>query len=172
MCKSARLRIYDDTGREFYFKDNVNGTICFNLPKGSYFSNCPLTRLAKPVVYVLPKFPRRNVFFAMPKSFNVKKGNNPNKVSVLLNTGDILVDSKLCALPRPTLVFFLYHELGHYLYRGEGLKSEMNCDTFAQRQMLKRGYNPSQTWTASHCTLSAYHLERRENILNNLKHNH
>ena len=170
-CLCSRLVILDNKGREFYTFTPQSGKVLFNLPKGLYWTKNDVKRLAKPVTYKLPKLRKRTTHENLPEKFNIIVGNNPNKVSVFLTGGDtidILVDKKLTGLPKYKLVYFLFHELGHFFYRGQGNQSEIDCDTFAQRQMLIRGYNPSQTWSACHHTLNSYHVERRDNILNNL----
>lgn len=172
VCYKSPLIIKDDRGLPFYEMQFHTPALYFNLPVGVYSCNQAIEQLPAPVSYSTPSLPKPNKKFKLPSKVKIKVGKNPNKCSVWLRNGGtmkILVDESIAALPRPEKVFIFYHELGHYFYSENGLISEANCDSFAQKMMLKRGYNPSQTWKVVHGTLNHYHIERRERTLNNLK---
>lgn len=132
-------------GKLFYSFDKV----CkFNLPIGRYQTYNQLSKLKHPVHYNLKTLPRPERDIKLPSKFTVLKENNPNKCSVNMLTGVILIDPNFAMQNPVFLTFVLFHELGHYLY-----ETEWKCDVFASNQMLKRGYNPSQCFNSSYHTL-------------------
>lgn len=162
ISQDAKIRIYDHRNRPFYFKRVNNGFICFNLPKGVYYTNNAIKELAKPVVYSLPEIPQPNRYKKLPeKPFKIRFGVNPNKCSVLFMKNEIFFDNQFKQYPKGFIEFIIRHEYGHFLYGGfargsaEYDKAEANCDTLARRLMLIEGYNPSQLDIITRLTLSS-----------------
>lgn len=157
ICQGGQLLI-TKYGKPFYVV-NKQTPFAFNLPKGVYECNLEVKKLDKPVVYSTPSLPSRERTVKLPKNFKVLLIDNPNKCSVVMELGLILLDKSLKESPEPFIVYILFHELGHFFY-----KSEDKCDRFAEYQMLKRGYNPSQCKYANNITLRC---EDRKKLSNN-----
>jgi hypothetical protein len=149
-CSNEIIKVYDDRKKVFYQRLNPAKEICkFNLPKGNYFTPCNIAR-GEIVVYDIPTLPKPERIYPLPKKFFIVSGKNKNKCSIYMETGKIFFDRDfLNSLHRPTLTFILLHELGHYLYSGNGQDSEKKCDLFATSKMLELGYNPNQILKAS-----------------------
>ncbi len=164
------LKVYH-RGKPFYIKYNKSkgGVIHFNLPPGVYTTSNNVTRLPKPVEYTLPKLPPPEERTTIPRNFRIIYKTNKNKCSIYLNRGVIVCDPSIKEKPKSFRAYVFYHEIGHYFYKGNGQKSEENCDRFAQRQMLKRGYNPSQTDYASEFTLGKSKLSRKRKHLTKIR---
>lgn len=164
------VKIYDDNGRLFYFKENPSGKLHFNLPRGIYSSenNLNKSNVRKYKLYDLPK---GNKIKKLPKKFKIKFINNPHKCSVDNTNHVIYFDNSFRTAPKPVVDYIKYHELGHYFYSGQGQKSEILCDLFAVNSMYKVGYNPSQVKWAQGGTLSNSEtsLERKQKVFNHLK---
>lgn len=162
------VKIYDKNGILFYCKENKNGLLHFNLPKGEY---CTYNNLmtAKIRNYKLPKLPKANNPKPLPNDFKIIFCNNPNKCSVDNKNHVIYFDNSFKNQPIPCLDYILFHELGHYLYSNDGNNSEKNCDLFAMKKMLEIGYNPSQVLWVQNGTLSESKLnnDRKKLIKNN-----
>lgn len=170
-----RVVIFDHTGRLFYQFTNVNGDVYFNLPKGIYFSRYPIFELPKPLAYkreidnlnrILAK-KQRNGKVKLPP---IRVGKNPNKASIFRYPNPandfILIDNYIAELPRVQKIPILFHELGHYLYADEHL-----CDAWGARELLRRGWNPSQVVISYHLSLSGCSHERKNKLKEKLKRN-
>lgn len=153
-CFDSIIKIYDHRGVLFYFKENKNGKIRFNLPKGLFQTNCDLYKLKEPVKYRFTNLPKGNNIKKLPKNFKIVYINNPHKCSVDNDKHIIYFDNSFKQFPLPVKDYIKFHELGHYFYSGENNKSEILCDLFAKNCMLKVGYNPSQIQWAQNGTLS------------------
>lgn len=163
--------IFDAEMKPFYFKRSNGKRIYFNLPKGKYFCKNEIHILNSPVKYKLPKLPKPEIKVVPPKTFpKIIYGNNPHKCSIFYAENKILFDNSFKDLPRFIISFIIYHEFGHFAYRGNGQQSEKNCDTFARYMMLKNGYNPSQVHFAIKYTLDGKYsthridLSKKENL--------
>lgn len=169
-CFDAIVKIYDKNNRLFYFKENKNGKLYFNLPTGVYNTYNSLSK-QQPRIYKLTKLPMANEKKTLPKTFKIIYCENPHKCSVDNNKHIIYFDYSFRDMPLPVKDYIKFHELGHYFYSGQGNRSEILCDLFAKNCMLKIGYNPSQVRWAQSGTLtdSKTSLERKEKVNNNLK---
>jgi len=165
------IRIYDEQGKPFYFKQRKANTIEFNLPKGTYFTDNNIRLRSFPVKFTIPALPKPDYNLETPERFKIEWGNNPHKCSVYLKEGRILFDNSFKQYPKFVIKFILYHECGHYLYKGaingdseeEKSRKEIRCDLFARKCMLECGYNPSQVYHASKLSLSA--MNPRSNMM-------
>lgn len=164
------VKIYDNNGILFYFKENKRGKLHFNLPRGIYKTYNQLYKTA-PRVYKLKKLPSANNRKKLPENFEIKYINNPNKCSVDNNKHIIYFDHSFKKYPLPVKDYIKFHELGHYFYSGQGNRSEILCDLFSANCMLKCGYNPSQIKWVQNGTLSNSRTSkiRKEKINNNIK---
>ena len=144
-----KIRIFDKNRKPFYIFDAHKDVTRFNLPKGVFYTKNKISPLKKPVRYRLV-LPKRERNIKRPKRIRIKWGNNPNKASIRLKTGQIFIDN-IFREDYPAFVptYLFFHEIGHYFYA-----SEKGADAWARVQMLKRGYNPSQIYMASSLTLS------------------
>jgi hypothetical protein len=159
------ILIFDNRKRQFYKRINPERKKCFfNLPTGEYFTSSNIVR-GEIVVYDIPQIPKAEQLTKIPRTFYIVTGNNPNKCSVYLNKGKIFFDTQfLKSLNRPQLVYIIFHELAHYMYRGNGNQSEKNCDTFATAKMLEIGYNPNQILKANLLSLTNSHKSKIRKI--------
>jgi hypothetical protein len=139
-CPSDVL-IFTPDGLIFYEKKNQKEGVYFNLPKGEYYTNCKLNKIGF-INYELPKLPPKEKNKSIGK-FKINIAGNPNKASIFINSGKIIIDNEIMNKNKYVWVFILLHELGHYFYY-----NEHSCDLFASRIMLKNGYNPSQIASA------------------------
>jgi hypothetical protein len=165
------IKIKDTTGKVFYLYKNPTGKICeFNLPKGKFLTDNKIGERAEPKKYTLPELAPFERKVKFPKRIKIYYKNNKNKCSVNLEAGEIIFDKDFRkSLSTPTFVFIICHEFGHYFYGGHNpvteadkyKRSEMFCDTFATRLMLKNGYNPSQIVLSSRYSLSDASTERK-----------
>lgn len=143
------------------------------MPKGKYFSNNTLRKSDTKINYSL-ELPTPEGFRDLPKKFVVKFARNKNKCSIFPKFNPsyalIIFDHSFKNVPNFILRYVLYHELGHFFYFGNGDKSEMKCDTFANYCMLLTGFNPSQCYIANNYILSNKQKHRKQlNILINKK---
>jgi hypothetical protein len=157
-------RIYLRGELFYYHKGNEKGKFYFNLPKGIYQSEGEIYKLKKPIVKHLPKLPKREVFYKIPKKVKVIITKNKNKCSIDLRKNTIYLDPEISKKGYSELTFVLFHEIGHYYY-----KTEEKCDLFAARKMLEMGFNPSQCGLSINNTLSDYSQERKKCLIKNLK---
>ena len=164
--KDSPVLIYEKKRKKlfYYHKGNENGRFFFNLPKGEYYTSNNIERCGEPIPVNLPKLPPPEKQKTLPKKVNVSFLENPNKASILVDKHKIFVDPKIMKLPLPSIVFVLFHEIGHYYY-----KDEKKCDLFAVREMLKRGFNPSQCGIAIDEALSDKSLERKICIIDKMR---
>jgi len=172
------ISITDQRGRPFYYFRNPNrNRVTFNLPAGIYYTDNRVKRLNKALRYELPELPKPNRWMKRPEDFELKVEDNPNKCSVYLEKGIIIIDPALIELPQPMLTHVLQHELGHYQYGAKGQASrkdkmfyEVCCDKFAAKQMCEHlGYNPSQSFYSTNICLSEGQAERKQELYNYLK---
>jgi hypothetical protein len=160
------VRIYESKRSKLFYlhSGNPKGNFYFNLPKGNYFTMNEIKPLKKPVFVSIPKLPKKEKKQSLPDSIKVYYLENPNKASIITSINTIQVDPKILKLSLPSIVFVLFHELGHYFY-----KDEKKCDLFAAVQMLKRGFNPSQCGIAIDSSLSDLSFERKLCLINKMK---
>lgn len=148
VTSDKKIVILDLNGKPFYVFDTKNAKTEFNLPKGVYLTNNTIKGLPEKIKFKTPVLkPERKI--SIPKKIKFIWGQNPNKASVILNKGIILVDEGFKKFPRFVQVYLFYHEIGHYFF-----KSETGADAFARVKMLERGFNPSQIGMASRLSLS------------------
>ena len=162
--QDSPIEILDAKREKLFYSHSGNkqgGYFFFNLPKGEYLSNNFLIALREPIPHALPTLPKPEKENFFPRSVKIKIQQNPNKASIWINSDSIKVDPEIFKRTLPEIVFILFHEAGHYLY-----KDESKCDQYAVREMLKRGYNPSQCYFAIHNALGQYEssLERKKCI--------
>jgi hypothetical protein len=151
--------------RPFYFhRGNDKGAFYFNLPKGNYYTENKIKPLSIPVPVALPQLPPPEKNKLLPKKVQVNFLENPNKASILVDKHKIYVDPKIMKLPIPAIFFVLFHEIGHYYYI-----DEKKCDLFAVREMLKRGFNPSQCGIAIDQALSNKSIDRKMCVIEKMK---
>ena len=147
----GRVQVNTTDGRPFYVFDKPEG-FTFTLPAGSYtLSGGSLVGRMKARK---GHRPRATLRYKLPKKVEVVYAPNPNKATISLPDGVIIVDPSLRELPAFCLTFVLFHEIGHYFYR-----DEESCDQFAAEEMHRRGFNPSQIDQAAAFTLG--HQQRR-----------
>lgn len=139
--------VLDENFKLFYILSNHN-TKHFNLPKGIYNTDNKLMQ-CKPFIHKLPILPKPEVRRKNVSDFDISFADNPNKATTCFDTEKIIIDTKLKNLPRFCLVWLIYHEKGHQFY-----KNEFKCDLYAQRQMLRNGFNYSQCKLAPMLTLT------------------
>lgn len=131
-------------GKPFYEYKKA-GKIKFNLPPGKYFVHGEIERQNTPFAYSFKKNrEREKEHLSAPKTVKVVFRDNPNKASIFLDEGIVILDNKFKEADECLLKYILYHEIGHYFY-----KSEHFCDEYAQERMLNEGYNKSQILKAS-----------------------
>ena len=164
ICSEPLVLICDENGKEFYRKENTSkkGYIHFNLPSGVFNTQNNL-HPAKFRVYPLPALAKAN-HKRETKPFKIVFAENPNKCSINTTTGLVVFDNSFKDKPKYMIEFILWHEYAHYFYSGHGQKSEMNCDRYAQRQMLRCGYNPSQISKAIALSLSDKAMHRKQYV--------
>lgn len=167
-----KILIFDSSGLCYFINNVKGGKHYFNLPKGKYFTNNKCFKAKRPLNYSVPDLPKAEGKRPLPKKFTVMYGKNPNKCSVFPDKGLVIFDKSLRKLPRFILQYIMFHELGHYFYFGNGNDSEMKCDTFANIQMIKRGWNPSNCFIANQFVLSNAQTDRKllNHLLNIKKH--
>lgn len=152
------VHVNDKNGLPFYVFQRP-GDFTFTLPAGTYtLSNGSMVGRLRGNPPAMPSRLR----FPLPKKITMRVSANGSKCSIDLVRGIIYIDPSLLALPSYCLTFVLFHEIGHYFFKGAPLfpKGEQECDRFAAEQMLARGFNPSQIADASRRTLSARNAER------------
>lgn len=86
--------------------------------------------------------------FPLPARMSVEVGPNPNKASIHLRSGHVLIDPSVAALPDFVRTFVLAHEIGHYFHA-----TEEGADGFAAHWMFCEGFNPSQIDAAARLSL-------------------
>lgn len=157
------LRIYDGQGRLFYFFDMKPGRhdLHFNLPPGVYTTNNNVRR-GSVRKYKLPSLPKKERSYTPPRELKISYANNPNKATIDVTRGTVVLDYSIQNLSRPQKVYILYHEKGHHFYA-----TEHYCDLYAMRQMLRDGFNPSQIARSIAGALGNTHLsnERKDFIV-------
>lgn len=156
-----RIRIYDQEGNLFYFRDHDRSFCVFNLPKGVYKTTNDLHRVPCRK-YKLPQLPKRERNGKIPKrkDLSIIYTSNPHKASIYREKKLIIFDNEFKRLSIPQRIHAFFHELGHYYY-----STEAYCDLFATREMLKIGFNPSQVYWSINGTLSDASSYRKEYIL-------
>ena len=132
------LLIRDSKQKVFYYHPNKKGEIYFNLPKGTFYTNCDVHK-SEIRNYPLLSLPEPEHFFDH-KNIKIIKKDNPCKATIYPLKKKIFLDHKISKVDySPAKVFILAHEFGHLRYR-----TEKFCDMFAVNFMLSKGYNPSQ----------------------------
>lgn len=133
-------------GKPFYQHKREDGDkIKFNLPPGDYLTEGSIFLLSNPIKYDFKRSRKREKEnYTQPKELKVIFAPNPNKASVFLEDGVIVLDHSFKNADEVLLKYILYHEAAHYFY-----KSEHFCDEYAQERLLNEGYNKSQIIKAS-----------------------
>jgi hypothetical protein len=140
---TAKVCIYQDNS--IFYGLRKNQEIFFNLPPGYYSTEWLIQPLSQPIKIKIPTRRKRERFnIALPKNVFVRYGNNPNKATICLETGEILIDNSFLNAPELVKKFIMYHEIAHYYY-----KSEEFCDEYAQERLIEDGYNLSQVHNAT-----------------------
>ena len=144
----------------YYFENPQEKEVFFNLPANGQeyiILDDEVEKLKRPINYICPPLPKREKNITIPLRFNVSVGPNPHKASVekLGDDTNVLIDESFIDNPCE-LVFILFHEYGHHYYF-----EEWKCDVFAAKNMLERGYNPSQCYYSSALCLSDRKPERK-----------
>lgn len=156
------IAIYDEHFAPFYIISKKGKTIEFNLPKGTYHTDNSLKVLSSPVKYNVPALPKAEKQMTPPSNIEIVWMENPNKCSILLNTGLIVCSPYIKSKSRAEQMFIIYHELGHYLY-----KTEKYCDLYATKRMIEEGFNPSQcVFSVNGCLTQDKSVDRKENVFN------
>lgn len=165
-CLDPLIKVYKrNNGELFYIYNNKkNKCVKFNLPVGVYFTENNLNELKKPVNYKKIILPPKERDLKKPENINVNYVDNPNKCTIFLSSGEIFLDNSFKNFPSFVRLYVLFHEIGHYHYN-----TEKFCDLFAAKNMLERGYNPSQIYFASKFSLSRLGEDRKNYCLNNMK---
>lgn len=145
----------------FYIREIASD---FNLPIGKYSIHGDFVQLSQPVKRKLPVLPKPERNLKVPRVIEVEYGENPNKATINLMRGKILLDNSFLSFPAYVRTFIFFHEIGHYFY-----SQEKYCDLFAAKKMLEKGYNPSQITTAQNLTLSHFGGERKCFIHDHMK---
>lgn len=141
---AGKVCIYEN-GRIFYGMRKPGEEILFNLPPGYYSTEWAIEPLTRPVKVKFPTRRKRERFnIEPPKNVVVQYGDNPNKATIRLESGEILIDNSFKEAPELVRKFIMYHEIGHYYY-----KTEEFCDEYAQERLLDDGYNLSQVHNAT-----------------------
>jgi hypothetical protein len=151
--RSTDLIILDSKKNPFYWHDNKEQHINFNLPKGRYYSNVPLTVLEKFEPYGNETYPRLPGHFL--RNIKIFPRRNKNKASISLEHKLIFADPKFYFHEYlPTQTFTALHEVFHYKYHAKNARERKNwyirqyyekkCDMAARNFMLANGWNPSQ----------------------------
>lgn len=163
--------ILDDLGNPFYWHENKEGKIHFNLPTGQYYSNVPIKKQLRFKPYGHKRNPK------LPKGFlrniQVYSHPNPHKASISIQKEFIIADPKFYNHKyRPCKTFTIGHELFHKLYHCKTQKErdnkyyremiEMKCDEASRNFMLAHGWNPSQVRLA--CAMLLRGNKRKERI--------
>jgi hypothetical protein len=139
----GKVCIYCD-GSIFYGL-RKEGEILFNLPIGEYTSEWNIEPLPVAVKVKMPTRRKRERFnLKVPSKVKVQFGENPNKATITLEKGEILIDTSFKHMSELVKKFIMYHEIGHYFY-----KTEEFCDEYAQERLLADGYNLSQVYQAT-----------------------
>ena len=165
LCADSEVKIFDTEGRPFYIypKPDSKPYCHFNLPAGEYITknNLTVTGVRK---YKVPSWPKAEWNLTPPKTLIYVKTGNPNKASIILEKGLVILGTYFDVdgvryntdeLPKPFIKQVLCHEVAHYLYGQNGEDSERKCDKAAQIWMLTNGYNPSQVGNAFKYCLNA-----------------
>lgn len=170
-CSEPKIVIFDGSGLCYFMNNNKGGKHYFNLPQGKYKTTCKVRKAKRPLNYTLPNFPKPEGLRQLPERFKITWGKNPHKCSVYPKIGLVIFDTSLKKLPRFILQYIMFHELGHYFYFDNGEASELKCDTFANIQMIKNGWNPSNCFIANQFVLSDAQQNRKKlnNVLNKKK---
>ena len=167
-----RVMILDDKKNPFYWHENNEQQINFNLPPGGYFTETPIKKLQTFHPYGVEKYPKFTGTSFL-RHLRVFPQPNPNKASISLKKRLILADPKFYYHKyKPLKVFTLCHECFHYFFHSKNIKEKRNrfihqhiekqCDESAKNFMLAKGYNPSQISLAVKMLLQGE--DRRENI--------
>jgi hypothetical protein len=154
LCKEPNLMIYDNLGNPFYWHTNTTRSITFNLPKGNYSTDNHIRKKLKFIPYGHEKYPIfTNTTFL--KNLKIYCRPNPNKASISLERGVIVVDPKYYKSKyKPLKTFTLCHEVFHYFFHCKNNRERQNrlihqhyekaCDNAAKAWMLANGWNPTQ----------------------------
>ena len=159
-CNAEYIEVFDNVGKSFYsFPNDKLERITFNLPAGLYSTACDLNPLNKPLIYECPKLPMYEKRGKFPDDFFTEVMPNPNKCSVDIKTGLIILDpQREIEWEKPYLQFVIFHELGHVFYY-----TEWKCDLLSIKKMCEEfGFNPSQCLYSSYLCLSSKQQRRKD----------
>lgn len=166
-CSDPIIHITNENGKTLYYFENTKGIkVEFNLipsKNNGWFSDNELEKLDRVICYVSPPLQPAKIRRKL-KPLVVRVAENPNKCTVDFSNDDYVdmhTDPKLwydSAIP--FLVFIQFHEQGHFKWGNEKPNTkeyfiaESNCDKFACKKMLEKGFNPSQCLFAVELSLS------------------
>ncbi len=175
------LVVLDNEKNPFYWHDNTEGHINFNLPRGRYSVNVPVQKRARFRPYPHKPYPRFTGTFL--KDVQVFPHKNPNKASISLEKRFIMADPKFYYNEyKPLKTFTLCHEVFHKFFHAKNHRERSNrfireyierqCDRAARDFMLANGWNPIQVRLA--CAMLLRGQGRKEAIrqCTTARHNH
>jgi hypothetical protein len=167
---SPALLIYE-CGMPFYSREKIHTGFRFNLPAGEYEVRQGDLDQCEVVEYPLMKIDEPNNVTAFPKGLELVWIPTPAKCQIDVYNNKVYADPIFKKFPKYVFKWVYGHELGHFLYKGEGLKSEKNCDVFSGNLLLTEGYNPSQIRSAIDLAISnrLSSLCRKYNVLDKLQ---
>lgn len=150
---SPDIFIWDSDWEPFYWHDNKERHINFNLPIGQYYSNVKVRKL--PVFMPYPHGPIPGLPKGFLQAVRVFPHPNPNKATISLQKRFIIADPKYFYHKyKPLQVFTVGHELMHYRFHSKTPAQRKNryihehierqCDDASKNWMLANGYNPTQ----------------------------
>lgn len=147
------IKVTDANNRTLYYFENEAGNeITFNLIPGTWYSSNRLMQLRRPLRYKTPRIAKPELNRPV-KPMRFRVGDNPHKCTVDFSPADhvdIFVDHEINEQAIPFKAFVYGHEVSHFMYGGKPkgdkgyFESELKCDIAACKEMLDRGFNPSQ----------------------------
>lgn len=157
----------------FYVRKDIDTAkgLRFNLPSGEYDLRLGDIEQNEIVPYPLIKMDLPSDFTPYPEKLKLVYKPTPRKCQIDVYNFIVYADPMFKLFPKYVFKWVFGHELGHFPYKGEGIKSEKDCDLFSANLLLVDGYNPSQIRSAIDLALSNQlsSLCRKVNVLNNLK---
>jgi hypothetical protein len=144
------VHIYDLKKRLFYWHENNEKSISFNLPKGKFYSEGVIYNTFKFIPY--PLIPLGVLDYSViPKNFLIEAKNNINKATIYPGENFFYskIDHKIVNHEfSPVLPFVIGHELHHYFFNDRTVNAEKQCDKGSYNMLMQSGYNPRQVYAA------------------------
>jgi len=167
---SPYIEIWEE-GMPFYSRVVGKEGLIFNLPAGDYVVKHGEFDQCEPVNYKLMTLPPPNNPTPFPKGLEIIWQPTAAKCQIDVYKGKVYADPMFKKLPKYVFKWVYGHELGHFLYKGEGQQSEKNCDLFSGNLLLTEGFNPSQIRSAIDLAISnrVNALCRKYHVLENLQ---